>query len=77
MLACAQSFSHVPLFSAPWTVACQAPLLMEFSGKNTGAGCHFLLQGIFLTQGSNPHVASPALAGGFFTTSFNWEAPLC
>ena len=22
-------------------------------GKNTGAGCHFLLQGIFLTQGSN------------------------
>ena len=25
----------------------------DFSGKNTGAGCHFLLQGIFLTQGSN------------------------
>ena len=23
-------------------------------GKNTGAGCHFLLQGIFLTQGLNP-----------------------
>ena len=23
-------------------------------GKNTGAGCHFLLQGIFPTQGSNP-----------------------
>ena len=23
-------------------------------GKNTGVGCHFLLQGIFLTQGSNP-----------------------
>ena len=22
-------------------------------GKNTGLGCHFLLQGIFLTQGSN------------------------
>ena len=22
--------------------------------KNTGVGCHFLLQGIFLTQGSNP-----------------------
>ena len=22
-------------------------------GKNTGAGCHFLLQGIFPTQGSN------------------------
>ena len=25
-------------------------------GKNTGVGCHFLLQGIFLTQGSNPHL---------------------
>ena len=23
-------------------------------GKNTGVGCHFLLQGIFPTQGSNP-----------------------
>ena len=23
-------------------------------GKNTGVGCHTLLQGIFLTQGSNP-----------------------
>ena len=26
----------------------------DFPGKNTGVGCHFLLQGIFLTQGSNP-----------------------
>ena len=25
-------------------------------GKNTGVGCHFLLQEIFLTQGSNPHL---------------------
>ena len=24
-------------------------------GKNTGVGCRALLQGIFLTQGSNPH----------------------
>ena len=23
-------------------------------GKNTGVGCHFLLQGIFPTQGLNP-----------------------
>ena len=31
---------------------------MEFSGKSTGVGCHFLLQEIFPTQGSNsgfPH----------------------
>ena len=25
-------------------------------GKNTGVGCRALLQGIFLTQGSNPHL---------------------
>ena len=25
----------------------------DFPGKNTGVGCHFLLQGTFLTQGSN------------------------
>ena len=28
----------------------------DFPGKNTGGGCHFLLQGIFLTQGWNPHL---------------------
>ena len=26
----------------------------DFPGKSTGTGCHFLLQGIFLTQGLNP-----------------------
>ena len=34
------------------------PCPWDFPGKNTGVGCHFLLQGIFLTQGSNsglPH----------------------
>ena len=31
-------------------------------GKNTGAGCHILLQEIYATQGSNPHLpVSPAL----------------
>ena len=28
----------------------------DFPGKNTGVGCHTRLQGIFLTQGSNPHL---------------------
>ena len=28
----------------------------DFPGKNTGVGCHFLLQGIFLTQGSNTYL---------------------
>ena len=26
----------------------------DFPGKDTGVGCHFLLQGIFLSQGLNP-----------------------
>ena len=34
----------------------QAPLSWRFPGKNTGVGCHSLLQGIFLTQGSNLHL---------------------
>ena len=28
----------------------------QFPGKNTGVGCHLLLQGIFPTQGLNPHL---------------------
>ena len=28
----------------------------DFLGKNTGMGCHFLLQGLFLSQGSNLHL---------------------
>ena len=37
-----------------WTVVHQALCPWDFPGKNTGVGSHFLLQGIFLTQGSNP-----------------------
>ena len=38
----------------PWTVACQAPPSMDSPGQDfSGVCCHFLLQGIFLTQGSN------------------------
>ena len=40
--------------------------LWNFPGKNTEVGCHFLVQGIFPTQGLE-HV-SPGLAGRFFTT---------
>ena len=43
-------------------------------GKNTGAGSHSLLQGIFPTQGLNLCLlpASPSLATGFFTTWATW-----
>ena len=41
-------------FATRWTVAHQAPLCpWDFPGKSIGVGCHFLLQGIFLTQGWN------------------------
>ena len=46
-----KSLSRVRLFATPWTMAYQAPPSM---GKSAGVGCHFLLQGIFLTQESNP-----------------------
>ena len=35
-------------------ILCQAPLSMRVSGKNAAVSRHSLLQGIFLTQGSNP-----------------------
>ena len=48
-------FSHVQLFLTLWTVTCQTPLSLGFfPGKNTGVGCHSLLQGNLLTQGLNP-----------------------
>ena len=37
-------------------------------GKNTGVGCHSLLQGIFLTWGSNPRLLRLLHWGRFFTT---------
>ena len=42
-------------FAIPWTAACQAPLSMGFfQARVLELGCHFLLQRIFPTQGSNP-----------------------
>ena len=37
-------FSHVRLCVTPQTAAHQAPPSLGFSRKNTGVGCHFLLQ---------------------------------
>ena len=54
LCVCVWSLSHAQLFATLWTVACQAPLSMQFL-KNTGVGCHCFLQGIFPTQGSKQH----------------------
>ena len=47
-----KSLSRVRLFVTSQTVAYQA-CPWDSPGKSTGVGCHFLLQGIFPTQGSN------------------------
>ena len=44
VFVCTCVFSHVQLFVALWTIARQAPLSMDFLGKNTGVGCHALFQ---------------------------------
>ena len=43
----------------------------DFPGKDTGMGCHFFLQGIFLSQGSNPCLlvsCVSCIASGLITT---------
>ena len=51
--------------SCPWS----------FPGKNIGVGCHFLLQGTFLTQGLNPHLLHVLhWQAGSLPTSASWEA---
>ena len=49
-------FSFVQLSAILLTVVHQAPLPWDSPSKNTGVGCHALLQEIFSTQGSNPCV---------------------
>ena len=44
-------------------------------GKNTRVGCHFLLQGVFFTQESNPHLLCLLHWQEFLTTGTSWEAP--
>ena len=46
--------SCVQLFAIPWTIAYQFLHPWDFPGKGTGVSCHFLPQGIFPAQLSNP-----------------------
>ena len=68
-----QSLRRVWLSVTPWTVAHQAPLSMGSPGKNTGEGCHALLQGIFPTQGSNPGVLHWQVDS--LPLSYQWSPP--
>ena len=65
----------------PWRREWQpTPLLLpgELHGQrsleSTGMGCHALLKGIFLTQGSNPCPMSSELVGGN-PSILAWEIP--
>ena len=54
-------FSSVPPLATLRTIATRLLCPCDSPGKNTGVGCHALLQGIFPTQGLNSHLTSPAL----------------
>ena len=65
----AKSLSRARLLATPWTVACQAPLSMEFSRQEYWSGLPFPTPGDLPDPGIEPmHLVSPALTGGFFIT---------
>ena len=67
--------SCVWLFATPWAVASQAPLSMGFSRQEYWGGLSCPPTGDIPDPGIEPaSLASPALAGRFFTTSATWES---
>ena len=60
-----QSLRHVQVFATAWTVACQAPLSMEFPKQEFWTGWPFPSPGDLPNPGIEP--TSPAFAGKFFT----------
>ena len=68
-------FNRVCLFATLWTVACQAPLSTGFSRQEYWNGLPCPAPGDIPNPGIEPmSLTSPALAGGFFTTSATWKA---
>ena len=54
----ARRFSHAQLFTTLKDCSpTGSPVHGDSPGKNTGVSCHALLQGIFLTQGSNSYIS--------------------
>ena len=61
--------SQVRLFATPWSVSLQAPLFMEFSKQQYWCRLPFPIPEDLADPGIKPmSLASPTLAGGFFTT---------
>ena len=48
----------------------------DFSGKSTAVGRHFLLQGIFLTQGWNSPFCGSCTTCGFYTAATSGKRSL-
>ena len=69
-------FSHIWFFVTLWTVAHQAPLCIEFSRQEYWSRLPFPTPGDLFNPEIEPmSLASPALAGRFFTTStIPWTA---
>ena len=59
---CVRMLSHVRPFATPRTAARQVFCPWDSPGKITGGGCHFLLQGIFLTQ-DHAHILCASSTG--------------
>ena len=53
--------SHVQLCATPQTAAHQAPPSWDSPGKNTGVGCHFLLQCMKVKSESEVTQSCPTL----------------
>ena len=67
-------FSCVQLFATLWTIACQGPLSMGFARREYCGGLPCTPPGDLPDPGIEPaFLTSPALAGGFFTTSTTLE----
>ena len=76
-MLCVCVFSHVLLFAASWTVACQSPLSVGFSRHEYWSGLLFPTPGDLSDPGIEPlSLEAPASAGGFFTTSATWDTPI-
>ena len=66
---------RVQLFATLWTIACQAPLSMEFTRQEYCSGLPCPPLGDLPDPGVEPaSLMSPAFAVEFFTTDTTWEA---
>ena len=71
-----QLLSPVQLFATPWSTSHGLLCSWDFPSNNTGVGCHFLLQVIFLTQGLNSCLLHPLHCQGGSLSLSHLGSPL-